>query len=222
MVALAGGVPDGGELIEEAPERLGDGTYAFAGAMAFLELSSLLGVLLPFEVGVVLSGAVAGEGEIAFVPLAVVVWGCTAAGQCVNFWCGRRYGRPFIVDRGPRFGVTPPRLARIERHFERRGAVIVLLAPFVPLVRSSAPFVAGSSLMRWSRFVAFIVPGSLAWAVAFCGLGYGFYRSADRVAEIVGSAGLIALGLVVVAAAALYLLRRRRTRVRLAERRAGD
>ena len=215
-------VPNIEELIEEAPEKLGDGTYAFAGGMGFLELGTLLGVPAPFEVGVILSGAVAGEGEIAFLPLVAIVWACSAVGEAFNFWCGRRFGRPFIVRRGPRFGVTPDRLARVEDHFERHGAATVLLGRFIPLVRSSAPFVAGSSLMPWARFLPYSVVGNLAWAGAFCGLGYAFYRSADDIAELVGSIGLIVFGLVFAAAVLAYLLHRRRTSLRAVRLDAGD
>jgi membrane protein DedA with SNARE-associated domain len=207
-------LPDVEKLIEEAPERLGDGAYAFAGLMGFLELGTLLGVPFPFEVGVILAGAVAGEGEIAFVPLVAIVFVCSAVGEVFNFWCGRRFGRPFIVRHGPRFGVTAERLARVEDHFARHGAATVLIGRFIPLVRSSAPFVAGSSLMPWARFVPFSVAGNLAWAAAFCGLGYAFYRSADDIADVVGSIGLGVFALVVAAALIAYLLARRRARIR--------
>jgi membrane protein DedA with SNARE-associated domain len=215
-------LPDVDKLVEEAPEKLGDGAYAFAGAMGFLELGTLLGVPLPFEAGVILAGAVAGEGEIAFIPLVAVVWVCSAVGEALNFWCGRRFGRPFIVRNGPRFGVTAERLGRVEDHFGRHGAATVLIGRFIPLVRSSAPFVAGSSLMPWARFVPYSVIGNLAWATAFCGLGYAFYRSADDVADLVGSIGLLVFALVVIAALSAYLLHRRRTGVRSVRWDAGD
>ena len=203
-------LPNHEEVIEEAPEKHGDGTNAFAAAMGFLELGTLLGVPAPFEGGVILSGAVAGEGEIALVPLIAVVWVCSSVGEAFNFWCGRRYGRPFIVRRGPRFGVTHERLARVEHHFERHGGVTVLVGRFIPLVRSSAPFVAGSSLMPWGRFLPCSIVGNLAWAGAFCGVGYGFYRSADEIAEFVGSIGLAVFGLVLAAALVASVVARRR------------
>lgn len=209
-VALAAvDLADAGELIEGAPERLGGGAYPFAGAMGFLELT-LLGLPLPFEVGVVLSGAVAGEGEISFLPLVAVVWVSAAAGESLNFWLGRRFGRPFALRHGPRVRLTARRLARVEGHFERHGAATVVAGRFIPLMRSTVPFVAGSSLMRYPRFAAASVGGCGLWAAAFAGLGYAFDRNADEIAELVGSVGLIALGLLAAAAVAAYLLRRRR------------
>lgn len=205
-------VPDVGRTIERAPERLGKGTYAFAAAMAFLELGTLLGVPLPFEVGVILSGAVAGEGEIAPLPLVAIVWLAASAGESANYWTGRRYGRPFLVSRGPRFRVTPERLARLEGHFERHGTATVIAGRFVPFVRSSGPFVAGASLMPYRRFLPLTVLGNALWSAAFCGLGYGFYRSADEVVELVSGIGLALLGLVVLAGLGGLLIARRRRR----------
>lgn len=218
MVALAtwaiapAALPDPGELIREAPEELGRWTYAFAGAMAFLELGTLLGVPVPFEVGVLLSGAAAGEGEIALVPLVGVVFAFAAVGETVNFFTGRRLGRPLLERHGPRLGISPKRLAAVEGHFRRRGQATVVIGRFVPFARSLTPFVAGSSLMPYRHFLGPSLLGNGLWAAVFVGLGYGFYRSAD---ELVGTTGRVGLALlaVLVAAAAVVLLRQRRRRL---------
>lgn len=213
MVVGAPEAPDARELIEEAPERLGDGTYAFAGATGFLELT-LLGLPFPFEIGVILSGAVAGEGEVAFLPLVAIVFACAAAGESLNFVCGRRYGRPFALRHGPKVRLTPARLESVERHFERHGSATVVVGRFIPLMRSSVPFVAGSSLMGYGRFLAASLAGSALWASSFAGVGFAFDRSADEIADLVGSIGLAALALLVAATATAYLVHRSRTRVR--------
>ena len=217
LLAYGGVVYDGpgvGEVIRDAPEELGDGTYGFGGLLAFLELSSLLGVPLPCEVGVILSGAVAGEGEISLPPLVVAVWAGATAGESLNFLTGRRFGRPFIVRHGPRLRVTPARLAALEGHFERRGRATVFFGHVIPLVRSSAPFVAGFSLMPYRTFLTWSAAGNVLFALVFCGLGFGFYRSAERVAELAGWTGLLLLVAVVAAVGTVTLVRRRRTRMR--------
>src|SRR5688572_29211155 len=118
------------DWIEDAPATLGDWTYAFGGLMAFLEFSSLAGVPLPFEVGVILSGAVAGEGEISLLLLIAVVWPLAAVGESMNFVIGDRIGRPFLERHGPRVRVTPGRLVWIDEQFERRGRLFVLIGRF--------------------------------------------------------------------------------------------
>jgi membrane protein DedA with SNARE-associated domain len=198
--------------IQDAPETLGDWTYGFGALMAFLEFSSLAGLPLPFEIGVVLSGAVAGEGGIALAPLILFVWLAAAVGESVNFATGDRFGRPFLERHGFRFRVTPARLAWIDERFERRGGLFVLIGRFIPFVRSSMPFVAGASHMTYRSFLPWSIGGNLLFATAFCGLGYGFYESADEVAEVVQRAGvLVFVGLLATGALFVYLRRRRST-----------
>ena len=195
--------------IQDAPETLGDWTYGFGALMAFLEFSSLAGLPAPFEVGVVLSGAVAGEGEIALLPLILIVWVVAAVGESVNFVTGDRIGRPFLERHGYRFRVTTVRLEWIDERFERRGSLFVLVGRFIPFVRSCMPFVAGASHMPYRSFLPWSVAGNLLWAAAFCGLGYGFYESADDVADLAQRVGvLVFVGLV--AAVGLLGLRHRR------------
>ena len=205
---VAVGVIDLSTVIEEAPEKLGQGTYLFAGAMGLLELGSILGVPAPFEVGVVLSGAVAGQGEILLLPLVILTWACAVVGASINFATGRRLGRPFLIERGARFNVTPERLAKVEHHFERRGGATVTFANVIPFARSLTPFVAGSCLMPYRRFLAFSMSGTLLWAALFCGLGYAFYRSADEVADRASQIGLALAALLTVAGVLVYLRRR--------------
>lgn len=211
-VVLAADVhlPDVGQAIEDAPERLGRWSYAFGAAMGFLEMGTLLGVAILFEVGVVLSGAVAGQGEIAFVPLVLGVWIASAAGESVNFWTGRRFGRPFLERHGPRFRVSPALLSRVERYFERHEAPALLACRFIPLVRSTAPFVLGASEFSYRRFLGWSVAGNLAWSAVFCGLGYAFYRSAGTIADAIGTLGGVVAALILLAVAVLVVRARRR------------
>ena len=152
------------DWIRDAPETLGDWAYGFAALMAFLEFSSLAGVPLPFEVGVVLTGAVAGEGEIDLWPLILGVWVAASVGESIGFAIGDRLGRPFLERRGLRFRVTPQRLAWLDERFERHGPVFVLVGRFIPFVRSSMPFVAGASHMPYREFLPWSVGGNVLWS----------------------------------------------------------
>ena len=198
--------------IQDAPETLGDWTYGFGASMAFLEFSSLAGLPLPFEAGVVLSGAVAGEGEIVLAPLILFVWLAAAVGESVNFATGDLFGRPVVESHGARFRVTPARLAWIDERFERHGGLFVLIGRFIPFVRSAMPLVAGASHMTYRSFLPWSIGGSLLFAAAFCGLGYGSYESADEVAGVVQRVGvLVFVGLLAAGTLFVYLRRRRGT-----------
>jgi membrane protein DedA with SNARE-associated domain len=96
--------------------------------------------------------------------------------------------------------VTPPRLARVERFFDRHGAKAILVGRFVGIVRAVAPFLAGSSGMRLRAFLPWSVLGTAAWASTFTLVGYIFHRSFSAAADYVTHG---VLGLAVVAGIAL-------------------
>src|ERR671932_132284 len=122
---------------------------------------------------------------------------------------GHRLGRPFLQTRGPRLGVTPARLARVEAFFDRHGPKAILVGRFVGLVRAVAPFLAGASGMRVRAFLPWSLLGTAAWTSAFTLVGYAFHRSFSAAA---GTLTHGALALAVVAAAALALREHRRAR----------
>jgi len=183
------------------------------GAMAFLETSiPPVTLVFPGEWAVMLGGAMAGEGQIGIVPLIALVWACSAAGDSVTFGLGRRLGRPFLLARGGRIGVTEPRLAKLDAWLDRYGSAAVCLGRLVPLARPFGPLVAGASRFPYRRFVAWDLLGTLLFSLVFCGLGYVFYRSYDDVAATVSRSAFAVLLLIGAVATAYVLVRRRRQR----------
>jgi membrane-associated protein len=193
-------MPDLEGALTDLAETLGTWTYALVGALAFLETGAFVGLVAPGETAVVLGGVVAAQGEVSLVPMLLLVWVAAALGDFASFVLGRRLGRRFIVTRGPRFGVTPPRLERVERFFDRHGPKAILVGRFVGIVRAVAPFLAGASGMRVRSFLPWSLLGTLAWAATFTLVGYVFHESFSAAADNVTHA---AFGLAVVAAVAL-------------------
>src|SRR5918999_1661643 len=93
-------------------------------------------------------GVVAERGGVELLPLIGFVWLAAAGGDLVSFLLGRRLGRPFLERHGPRFQLTPDRLARVDAFYERHGGKAVLLGRFTGLVRAVSPFVAGAPAPR--------------------------------------------------------------------------
>ena len=119
--------------------------------------------------------------SLAAIP--AVVWLAAAAGDFASFMLGRRLGRRFLVSRGPRLGVTPERLAKVEGFFDRHGGKAILVGRFVGIIRALAPFVAGASGMRLRAFVPWSLLGTAAWAATFTLVGYVFNRSFGAAAD---------------------------------------
>ena len=194
-------LPDLEAALTDLSDALGTWTYALVGALAVLETGAFVGLGAPGETAVVLGGVVAAQGEVNLVAMLLLVWLAAAAGDLASFVLGRRLGRRFLVARGPRFGVTPPRLARVEDFFDRHGPKAILVGRFVGIVRAVAPFLAGSSGMRLRAFLPWSILGTAAWATTFTLVGYVFHRSFSAAADYVthGAFALAVVGGVVLA-----------------------
>jgi membrane-associated protein len=203
-------LPDLEAALTDLSDTLGTWTYALVGALAFLETGAFVGLVAPGETAVVLGGVVAAQGEVNLVAMLLLVWLAAAAGDLASFLLGRRLGRRFLVARGPRFGVTPPRLARVEDFFDRHGPKAILVGRFVGIVRAVAPFLAGSSGMRLRAFLPWSILGTAAWATTFTLVGYVFHRSFSAAADYV-THGAFALAVVGGVALALRAHRMQRS-----------
>ena len=193
-------VPDLDKALTDLSDTLGTWTYALVGALAFLETGAFVGLVAPGETAVVLGGVVAAQGDVSLPLMLLLVWLAAAAGDLASFVLGRRLGRRFLVSHGPRIGVTPPRLVRVEGFFDRHGAKAILVGRFVGIVRAVAPFLAGASGMRLRAFLPWSLLGTAAWAATFTLVGYIFHASFSAAADYVAHG---AFGLAVVAAVGL-------------------
>jgi membrane protein DedA with SNARE-associated domain len=193
-------LPDLEQALTDLSDSLGPWTYALVGALAFLETGAFVGLIAPGETAVVLGGVVAAEGGVDLVPMLLIVWLAAAAGDLASFLLGRRLGRRFLVARGPRIGVTAPRLERVDGFFARHGAKAILVGRFIGIVRAVAPFLAGASGMRLRAFLPWSLLGTAAWGTAFTLVGYVFHESFSS------AAGLLTHGMLAAAVAAGLVL----------------
>jgi membrane-associated protein len=203
-------LPDWEKILTDVSETLGAWTYVLVGGLAFLETGAFVGLVAPGETAVVLGGVVAAHGEVDITLMLLLVWLAAAAGDLVSFLLGRRLGRPFLVRRGPGFGVTPPRLERVEGFFDRHGPKAILIGRFVGIIRAVAPFLAGASGLRLRAFLPWSLLGTFAWAATFTLVGYIFSESFSSAAELTTRG---ALALAVVAALVLAWFAHRRARL---------
>jgi membrane-associated protein len=188
-------LPDWEEILTDVSETLGAWTYALVGTLAFLETGAFVGLLAPGETAVALGGVVAAQGEVNLIAMLLLVWLAAALGDLVSYLLGRRLGRPFLIARGPRLGVTEERLHRVEGFFDRHGPKAILIGRFVGIVRAVAPFLAGASGLRLRTFLPWSILGTAAWAATFTLIGYAFHRSFSAAAELV-TRGALALAVV--------------------------
>jgi membrane protein DedA with SNARE-associated domain len=195
------------EIISDLSRGLGSWTYLLVAALAFLETGAFVGLVAPGEFTVVLGGAVAGQGDISLPLILAITWLSAFLGDSVSFILGAKLGRGFLVRHGERVRITEERLHQVESYFARHGGKTILIGRFIGLVRALAPFIAGTSKMRYGAFAPYSVLGTGLWATTFILIGYFASQSLDTVADIVGR-GLIYFGFFVGAVVGLIVLYR--------------
>ena len=204
-------------LLEEVSNTLGKWTYLLVGVFAFAETGAFVGLVVPGETVMLLGGAVAGQGAIDIYLLIAVAWFSAWLGDTTSFFLGRKLGRNFVLDHGPRVGISHERFEKVEDYFGRHGGKTIFIGRFISLVRAFAPFIAGSSGMRYRAFVPYSILGTGLWASAHILVGYFFSRSIDTAGKYAAK-GAFALATLIVVVVGVVLLYRH---FRVSENRAA-
>ncbi len=185
-------------LLEDLSNALGAWTYLIVGVFAFAETGAFVGLVVPGETVMLLGGAVAGQGAIDIYLLIAIAWFSAWLGDTTSFFIGRRLGREFVLTHGPRFGIGHERFEKVEDYFSRHGGKTIFIGRFISLVRAFAPFIAGSSGMRYRAFVPYSVLGTGLWASAHILVGYFFSRSIESAAKYAGRGAFVLASTIVV------------------------
>jgi undecaprenyl-diphosphatase len=194
-------------LLEDISNTLGAWTYLLVGAFAFAETGAFVGLVVPGETVMLLGGAVAGQGAIDIYLLIAIAWFSAWLGDTTSFFIGRRLGREFVITHGPKVGISHERFERVEDYFSRHGGKTIFIGRFISLVRAFAPFIAGSSGMRYRNFVPYSILGTGLWASAHILVGYFFSRSIETAAKYAGKGAFLLATLIVVVVGAVILFR---------------
>jgi membrane-associated protein len=151
----------------------GPWVYALLFAIVFCETGLVVTPFLPGDSLLFVAGAVAAVGGMDLYLLMATLVAAALCGDNVNYWVGRWIGpKVFHYPRSRWF--NPSHLQRAHEFYERHGGKTIILARFVPIVRTYAPFVAGVGAMPYPRYLAYCVAGALIWVLSLCTLGYFF------------------------------------------------
>ena len=147
--------------------------YLILFAIIFCETGLVVTPFLPGDSLLFVAGAVAATGGMDVHTVFAVLVAASFSGDNTNYWIGRFAG-PRIFSRKGSLLFNPEHLERTHRFYERYGAKTVLIARFVPIVRTFAPFVAGMARMAYPRFVSFSFAGAILWIGSLTYAGYFF------------------------------------------------
>ena len=146
--------------------------YALLFVIVFCETGLVVTPFLPGDSLLFVAGAVAAVGDMNIFAVAATLIAAALCGDNVNYWVGRFIGpRVFTVQSR---WLNARHLQRAHDFYERHGGKTIILARFVPIVRTYAPFVAGIGAMPYLRYLAFCVAGAVIWVGSICTAGYFF------------------------------------------------
>lgn len=148
--------------------------YGLLFLIVFCETGLVVTPFLPGDSLLFAVGALAADSSSAinFWIAAIVLLAAAIAGDTVNYWIGRKFGK-WTIRTFPRI-VKPTHIAKTNEFFVRYGAKTIILARFVPIIRTFAPFVAGSGEMAYLRFMLFNFIGALLWVGLILPAGWFF------------------------------------------------
>jgi membrane-associated protein len=168
--------------------------YAILFVIVFCETGLVVTPFLPGDSLLFAVGAIAaGENAQLNVVVAMVILLVAAIpGDTVNYWVGNLAGHK-VVAKFPRL-IKQKHLDRTHEFFERYGGKTIIIARFVPIVRTLAPFVAGVGAMTYARFMVYNVVGAFLWVLLLVPAGYFF----ANIPVVKQNFSLVILGIIVV------------------------
>jgi len=196
--------------LSEIIAQYGTWTYAILAVILFAETGLVVTPLLPGDSLLFAAGTFAALGSLDPVVLNLLLLGAVITGDNLNYWIGRYVGPRAFTSNSRLF--RRKYLERTQEFFVRHGGKTIIMARFVPIVRTFTPFVAGIGQMQYPRFLAYSVAGGAVWVTGFVWAGY-FFGNLPVVRENFGLVviGIIALSVVPVI---LGMLRDRGSRQR--------
>jgi membrane-associated protein len=185
-------------LLLDLVKTYGAWVYGVLFAIIFAETGLVVAPILPGDSLLFAAGALAATGALDVRVVLMLLVVAAVAGDAVNYSVGRAVGVRIIrrAEADPRWRrwINPAHVAKAHEFFERHGGKAIVLARFMPIVRTFVPFVAGAAEMTYTSFAFFNVAGAVAWVALCVGAGYVF----GNVPIVKDNFTLVALGIVAV------------------------
>ncbi len=147
------------------------GGYIGIALIVFAESGLLIGIFFPGDSLLFVAGLLAAGGFLSIGPLIAIVVVAAILGDSVGYWFGAKVGINFFKRKDSRF-FKQEYVERTKKFYDEYGARAIVLARFVPIVRTLAPILAGIGSMPYSKFLRFNIIGGVLWGTSMTLLGY--------------------------------------------------
>ncbi|MDO4636820.1 MAG: DedA family protein [Lautropia sp.] len=159
--------------LETVVQNYGIWVYLLMFTVIFIETGLVVMPFLPGDSLLFVGGSIAAIGRLDLVGLMGILALAAVLGDAVNYVIGRLVGPKVFGWSSSRF-FNRDAFDRTHAFYERHGGITIIVARFMPFIRTFAPFVAGVAQMTYARFAMFNIVGGLLWVMALTGLGYFF------------------------------------------------
>jgi membrane-associated protein len=173
--------------------QFGGWFYAILAALIFAETGLVVFPFLPGDSLLFLAGTVVASAGLNVHVLALVLMIAAVAGDSVNYSIGRFVG-PKVFQRPDSRWLRKSHLLRTQQFYDRYGGVTIIIARFVPIIRTFAPFLAGVAGMPYARFLSYNIIGGVMWITLLVYAGYFF----GNIPWVKQNLSLIVVGIVIV------------------------
>jgi membrane-associated protein len=160
------------EHLKTFVETYGTFTYVVLFLIIFCETGLVVTPFLPGDSLLFAAGAITALGGLNVTLLTILLIIAAILGDSVNYWIGAKIGQR-LIERHPRW-LKQEYLDRTHAFYAKHGGKTIVLARFVPIVRTFAPFVAGLGSMEYRRFLIYNIGGGIAWVAGFVLAGHFF------------------------------------------------
>jgi membrane-associated protein len=190
------------------------GGYLVLVAIVFAETGLFVGFFLPGDSLLVMAGLFAARGNLNLAVLIVSLCLAAIAGHVVGYWFGRTTGARLFARSDSRL-FKREHLLKAQAFYEKHGTKTIILARFIPVIRTFAPIVAGAAGMEFRRFMLVNVAGGIGWVTSMCLLGYLLGNTIPP--KVMDRYVYLVIGVIIVLSVLpgiIHLLRERRTGAR--------
>jgi len=167
-------------------------TYGILFAIIFMETGLVFTPFLPGDSLLFAAGAFAALGSLNIWILLAILAVAAIVGDTVNYWIGHFFGKKIIAH--PRIPIDEEHIKETQKFFDKHGGKTIILARFIPFIRTFAPFVAGVGRMSYGQFISYNFIGGLLWGGIATMAGY-FFGNIEFVRE---NFSLVIIGVVVI------------------------
>jgi len=158
--------------LAEITASYGTLTYIFLFLIIFAETGFVITPFLPGDSLLFAAGAIAALGTLNPFALFAILAFSAVLGDTANYWIGHFFGEKIVSN--PKLPIKPEHIAKTQEFYKKHGGKTIILARFVPIVRTFAPFVAGIGTMNYKQFISYNIIGGIAWVALFTFMGYFF------------------------------------------------